>query len=114
MDENVALEVSIEEDGFGHQIAPLILLPFIENAFKYGVNAEQNSNIKIHIKTDEKKLKLTVFNNKVDVDSQNLKKSGFGIENTKKRLALIYPEKHELELIENEFDFTVKLQLQLK
>lgn len=114
LDENVALEVSIEEDGFGHQIAPLILLPFIENAFKYGVNAEQNSNIKIHIKTDEKKLKLTVFNNKVQVDSQNLKKSGFGIENTRKRLALNYPEKHELELIENEYDFTVKLQLQLK
>ena len=114
LDENVLLEVSIEEDGFGHQIAPLILLPFIENAFKYGVNAEQNSNIKIHIKTDEKNLKFTVFNNKVDVDSQNLKKTGFGIENTQKRLELIYPEKHELELIENEYDFTVKLQLQLK
>ena len=114
LDENVLLEVSIEEDGFGHQIAPLILLPFIENAFKYGVNAEQNSNIKIHIKTDEKNLKFTAFNNKVDVDSQNLKKTGFGIENTQKRLELIYPEKHELELIENEYDFTVKLQLQLK
>tara|TARA_B100000965_G_scaffold346739_1_gene318424 strand:- start:221452 stop:222474 length:1023 start_codon:yes stop_codon:yes gene_type:complete len=113
LDENISLEVSIDKDEFGHQIAPLILLPFIENAFKYGVNAEQNSNIKIHLKTNEKLLKLTVFNNKVEVDAQNLKKSGFGIENTKKRLELIYPEKHELELIENDYDFTVKLNLQL-
>ena len=113
LDENISLEVNIGEDAGGLQIAPLILLPFIENAFKYGVNAEQNSNLKIHINIEAKMLKLTVFNNKVDVDSQHLKKSGFGIENTKKRLQLIYPERHALDLVENDYDYTVKLQLQL-
>ncbi|MEQ9307988.1 MAG: sensor histidine kinase [Balneolaceae bacterium] len=113
LDENIETDILIEEDENGKQIAPLILLPFIENAFKYGVNAEQNSKIKIHIKLNEQDLKLTVFNNKVDVDSQHLKKSGFGIENTKKRLNLIYPERHELEIIENSYDFMVKLQIQL-
>ncbi|MBO6522886.1 MAG: sensor histidine kinase [Balneolaceae bacterium] len=111
MDENISLEVSINQDDGTNKIAPLILLPFIENAFKYGVNAEQNSNIKIHIKTEGKKLNLTVFNNKVDVDSQHLKKTGFGIENTKRRLELIYPDKYELQLKENEYEFTVKLNL---
>jgi len=113
LDDNISLDVSIDDGDAGLSIAPLILLPFIENAFKYGVNAEQNSNIKIHIKTEGSTLTLVVFNNKVDVDEQHLKKSGFGIENTKNRLELIYPEKHELELIENDYDYTVKLQLRL-
>jgi sensor histidine kinase YesM len=113
LDKNISLDVSIEDDDSGLSIAPLILLPFIENAFKYGVNAEQNSNIKIHIKTDDSSLKLIVFNNKVDVDEQHLKKTGFGIANTKNRLELIYPEKHKLELIENDYDYTVKLDLEL-
>ena len=113
LDKNISLDVSIEDDDSGLSIAPLILLPFIENAFKYGVNAEQNSNIKIHIKTDDSSLKLIVFNNKVDVDEQHLKKTGFGIANTKNRLELIYPETHKLELIENDYDYTVKLDLEL-
>lgn len=113
LDEHILLNVSIDEDQAGLMIAPLILLPFIENAFKYGVNAEQNSKINIHLKLERSKLKLIVFNNKVDIDKEHLKKSGFGIENTKKRLELIYAEKHELELIETNYDFTVKLTLWL-
>lgn len=114
LDENVTLDEVIDDESYGLEIAPLVLIPFIENAFKYGVNAEQNSNIKIQIKTRPDSVKLTVFNNKVEVDSQNLKKSGLGIENTRKRLDLMYPEKYTLECLENEYEYMVTLDLNLK
>lgn len=113
LDENIKLDVSISERLYDHQISPLLLIPFIENSFKYGVNAEERCNIKIHIKVDESSLKLSVFNNKVYVDSKHLKKTGLGIENTRKRLNLMYPERHTLDISENEYDYSITLYVKL-
>jgi hypothetical protein len=97
----------------GKQIAPLILIPFIENAFKYGVNPEENSDIDIRINISDDNISLTVRNNKVKVKPEVHGKSGLGIANTKSRLQLLYPGKHYLTLEDNEKDFHVSLSIKL-
>ena len=96
------------------QIAPLVLIPFIENAFKYGVNAEDNSLIQVQIALNENELTLEVHNNKVIVKKEETEQTGLGIKNTKKRLDLLYPGEHKLELRDSEKEFSVLLTLKLK
>ena len=95
------------------KIAPLILIPFVENAFKYGVNAEENSKIDITITCYEKDLVLYVFNNKVTIQHKTVEQSGLGIENTKRRLRLLYPLSHRISIENNPENFSVTLQLTL-
>jgi len=95
------------------KIAPLIFIPFVENAFKYGVNAEQNSTIKIHIDVEDETVGLFVYNRKVNNAIINKDESGVGIANTKNRLHLLYPGKHELKIENNDTDFSVYLKLYL-
>jgi len=96
------------------KIAPLVLIPFVENAFKYGVNAEEDSDINIQVDIGEENLHLQVFNKKVRVLQATDDKSGLGIENTKKRLQLLYPDYHRLLIHDNENDYFISLTLQLK
>jgi sensor histidine kinase YesM len=95
----------------GKQIAPLIFIPFIENAFKYGVSTRENSIIDIAITIENNNLSVMVKNTKIRTDVKN--KLGLGIENTKKRLSLLYPGKHSLEIKDSENDFLVHLTLTL-
>ncbi|WP_234734936.1 sensor histidine kinase [Tellurirhabdus bombi] len=97
----------------GKQIAPLILISFIENAFKYGVNPEEDSVIEVAISLNEKELHLYVFNKKVRVVHNEGSTSGIGIENTKARLQLLYPNQHQLTIQDTDFTFTVDLTLRL-
>jgi hypothetical protein len=109
-----AVQVDYRLDGYanGLQIAPLILFSFIENAFKYGVNPEEDSPIDIHIKISENRLYLFVSNNKVHV-SQLEASTGIGLANTKERLRLIYPAAHELTIDDTGIQFGVTLNLTL-
>jgi len=96
------------------QIAPMLLIPFVENAFKHGVNSEQDSNIRINIKANESEIHFLVANKKVSIQSGIKENSGgLGIENTKNRLVLIYPSKHLLTIKETENDFIVSLHINL-
>lgn len=95
------------------KIAPLILIPFIENTFKHGVNAEENSDIHIRIELKENQLHLLVINKKVTVNQPPGSRSGLGIDNTKRRLLLLYPRSHTLDIHDNTHDFQVSLTLKL-
>jgi len=99
----------------GKKIAPLILIPFIENAFKYGVNAEEDAiiNVAISIPGNDT-LIMKVTNNKVHVQNPETENTGTGIANTRNRLQLIYPAKHTLDIQEDEKQFLVLLTLLLK
>jgi hypothetical protein len=112
--ESIHLSFDISGDPAGKQIAPLILIPFIENAFKYGVNAEEDSMIRIRIFIDESKLNMGVQNNKVNVQVAQEDKTGTGIANTQSRLQLLYPARHLLTINDGEKEFTVSLTLVLK
>jgi LytS/YehU family sensor histidine kinase len=91
------------------QIEPLLLLPFIENAFKHGLEEETKSGF-VHIvicQTDQE-LTLQVSNSK-PVLLRDKGAPGLGIKNVQKRLAILYPEKHQLDVHEEADRYEVSL-----
>jgi hypothetical protein len=113
LDKRVQLSYRVTGTLANQFIAPLLLIPFIENAFKHGVNPDEESSINIQIEIEEQSLKLTVENNKVKVALDPHMKSGHGVENTKSRLQLLYPSRHFLILREDDNHFRVQLTIQL-
>jgi hypothetical protein len=110
---NVRLEYIAPSQVPALQIAPIILVPFIENAFKYGVNPEENSDIYISISVEDSVLKLVVRNNMVSVRHFEEHYSNQGISNTRNRLSLLYPGLHELNIKQSEQQFIVELTINL-
>ncbi|RZK51948.1 MAG: sensor histidine kinase, partial [Pedobacter sp.] len=95
---DIVIDTQIDEQLNNFQIAPMLLIPFVENAFKHGISLQQPSHIKVTLQTKENTLYFDVHNSihiKPDNDPEKLK-SGIGLENVKQRLALLYPNKHEL------------------
>ncbi len=94
------------------KIRPLLLISFIENAFKYGTDFKGNTEVKIEIDVngDELQFKCTnlIGNIKKDHDS-----SGIGLKNTRERLELLYKDKHTLLVAEKDNRFIVNLTLNL-
>ncbi len=111
--EEVAVSL-IVEDQFPHlEIAPFLLIPFVENAFKHGVNGEDDSEILIYIQTNQQSVDLLVQNTIVPTRSRP-HGMGLGIETTKQRLMLLYPQRHKLTVGQSDNKFTVKLLLDLE
>ncbi len=112
------IDISFETSDIGtaYQIAPLLLLPFLENAFKHGpAKQEGHSWVKCNLWLDESKLYLQVENSipkVVEPEETSGMRSGIGLKNVKKRLALLYPGKHQLE-IKNENSFFINLMIDL-
>ena len=96
-------------------LAPMIFLPFVENAFKHGVSATRQSYIDIKIFQENKTLDLTVSNSIMNDNGVNLDtNSGIGLVNTRRRLDLIYPGKYKLDISSKAAsDYTVHLVLDL-
>lgn len=110
---NVQLNYTCEGNIHQQKIAPLVLIPFIENAFKHGVNSEENSNIDIQITITDTTVNLQVKNNCVTTNNNTLNKSGFGIQNTKERLSFLYPQQHTLNISHTGTVFIVNLTLNI-
>jgi len=88
-------QVSFESDISGKMIAPMLFIPFIENAFKHGVDADGAT---IHIKMQVKGNILTFdMMNRVSQAKSKDSSSGIGLMNVRKRLALLYGEKYHLD-----------------
>jgi len=82
-------------------LAPMILLPFVENAFKHGISATKESYIDIVICQKDKMLDVAVNNSVMKDNSVSLEKnSGIGLVNTRRRLDLLYPGKYKLDISE--------------
>jgi LytS/YehU family sensor histidine kinase len=97
----------------GLSIAPLLLLPFVENAFKYGVSNSVDSPIDISLKIIGKQLHFTCKNQIFRYDVEIPAQHGIGIANTRRRLALMYPDQYNLQVLEAPFTYEVALQLDL-
>ncbi|WP_316801667.1 sensor histidine kinase [Pedobacter nototheniae] len=91
------------------QIAPLILINFIENAFKHGVTNDPQNPIYIMVAINPNHLDFKVVNKKNN--DQKDKTSGIGLANVQRRLSLIYPNRHKLQIIDENDTFTVTLKL---
>jgi two-component system, LytTR family, sensor kinase len=92
------------------RVAPMLFIPFVENAFKYGVAIGQRATIQIAIVVTGEKLIFTCVN----ADYSAIKKmeiSGIGLENVKRRLELVYPRKHQLIIKKEDGKFMVNLEI---
>lgn len=110
----VELNVSIELDNNGYTIEPMLMIPFVENAFKHGVGMIEKPQIDISMFTKGKNLYFTVHNkfNINDTETKD-KISGIGLSNVKRRLNLLYYNQHELLVTRKDGWFSVSLQLNL-
>lgn len=109
---NVNVTLNIHGSIGNQKIRPLLLISFIENAFKYGTDFKGNTEVRIEININGNELQFNcvnlIGNRKTEKDS-----SGIGLKNTKERLELLYPEKHLLLIDERNNRFTVDLTLKL-
>lgn len=96
------------------QIAPLLFIPFVENAFKYGVSTKENSVISITIKASDTAVHLYTTNTIVKADNGILDTTGIGINNVKRRLDLLYPDMHNLVITNDGNQFFVTLDITIK
>jgi len=96
-----------------YKIEPLLLISFIENAFKYGTDFKGKTNIIIKITVKDEELHLYVYNTSTQhkTKSQN---SGIGLVNIKNRLNILYPNSHELNILNEKNSYIVNLIIKLK
>ena len=112
--EKVKVSIDITGDPDNYKIEPLLLIPFIENAFKYGVDNVNNSFIEITIVLLKENLEFTVKNKIVQKPEIEKHETGIGIKNIKRRLDLLYTDDYKLDINKIDEVFYVNLRLKLK
>jgi LytS/YehU family sensor histidine kinase len=108
------IHVNLSDSGHDLYIAPLLLVPFVENCFKHGIsNVLEHPWMNLDIDVDKNTMTMKLLNGK-SASQGRLQNTGIGIENARRRLQLVYPGKHDL-IIKNEEDiFIVNLRLELE
>jgi len=109
--ERVKITVTFEGDFNNLSIEPMLLIPFIENAFKHGISYQNNSEVLVKLVSQDKQLHLTVKNTINSSKEKKDKYSGVGLINVKQRLQLLYPKNHTLEILKDDNWFIVRLTL---
>jgi hypothetical protein len=97
----------------GVLVAPMLFIPFVENAFKHGVLIGHTSQINIAISLTGGQLIFSCENNSYNVKKMEDEKSGIGLENVRRRLDLVYPGKHKLMIDSENGRFNVNLEIDL-
>jgi len=111
--DNVKVEFNVEGEADNIKIQPLLLIPFIENAFKHGTDSTSDCLINIDLDIEQGSIQLIVKNDVLKSRNED-GKSGFGLNNIKRRLELEYPEKHMLTTESVDNKFIVKLLISIK
>ncbi len=111
-EEDVDIRLSVEGAPGGQYIEPMLMIPFVENAFKHGVGLVREPVIDIELKIGESQLTFSV-RNKVGPEAPEDKdsSSGIGLRNVRRRLELLYPDNHRLRLAREGEWFVAELQL---
>lgn len=114
LEDDIDVEFSVTEIN-NEKIPPLLFIPLIENAFKHGSGIKKSRRtISIWMKIEEQNLFFKIENSKIENSPYKGKRaggSGIGIENVKKRLQLIYPNRHEFNIIDGELSFDINILL---
>ncbi len=115
LEDNVPITFEVDGQTAGVRIAPLILITFLENAFKHGVSSSATAPwITVHLAIDHSELVYRVANGKLSEGSKVLQnKSGIGLQNVKRRLELTYPDRHYLRIADTDERYEVVLKLDL-
>ncbi|MBE7172583.1 MAG: histidine kinase [Williamsia sp.] len=111
----VRLETEIQNTALPVRIAPMLLIPFVENAFKHGISFRQPSFIRIVLEVKNNGLNFDVYNTRHPKPDDDPEKNanGIGLNNVRQRLQLLYPNKHELIIRETGKEFFVHLTIEL-
>ena len=111
--QKLSMQVHFDVQDEWEVIEPMLLVPFIENAFKHGNGLQKNPEIHISLKVVDKRLDFQVRNKFIKTDTAKDKISGIGLTNVSRRLDLLYEKRYELKIAESGEWFTVNLQMNL-
>lgn len=111
---HVSINFTLSGDTGDKKIEPLLLIPLVENSFKHGINAQmENSYVNIQFEVNDHTVRLSVENSIPANGTLMKEKGGIGLDNVRKRLELIYPGNHRLEISPFKNRYLVTLQLNL-
>lgn len=108
----VDLQVNFPKDFTDFTIPPLLFIPFIENAFKHGISYRERSFIHIGMEINKEQI-IFITENSIGstTPSEDLQHSGIGLNNVRKRLSLLFPERHQLKIDQKDAAFKVELSI---
>ena len=107
---NVAINNTIDYPKIDYKIAPMLLIPFIENAWKYGISMDKPSNINLNIYVEKHQL-IMIIENSIFPGINAEKGSGLGIPNVRQRLQMLYPGLHQLAIENTGEKYRVRLSI---
>jgi len=112
------LDIAIKGDTDTKEIAPMLLIPFVENSFKHGLGKDMDKGyVKVEVDSSSEDLYFSIANSKPargsEISQQNGYQGGIGLINVKKRLNLLYPLKHKLNVGSTDNEFKVELDIKL-
>lgn len=113
--DNFNFIISKEGDINSVWLPPLLFIPFVENAVKHNTDSENASFVRLFFKVSDNVLQFSCENSIPAPEEQenNSRVGGLGLKNIRRRLELLFPGRHRLEVIENKQSYTVNLQLEL-
>ena len=112
--ESIRIETHIDETFPDYPIAPMLLIPFVENGFKHGISLREPSWITLELHNEGNRI-LFEMRNSVHIrkgDDPEKTRSGIGLKNVLQRLKLLYPNRHEFFVHQDEKEFLVQLTIQ--
>ena len=109
--DKIKINLAVIGDPEGQQIAPLLFIPFVENAFKYGISTREDSEINISINIKPGEIEFKTDNRILAIETDIEKKNGIGLKNTRRRLEILYADKHSLEINRKDDHFYVHLKI---
>src|SRR5205823_5079679 len=113
-DDRLDVHIDLPANTAGLGITPLLLLPLVENCFKHGTSHMIDQPwLSLQVTIEQRSMHVKLMNGKTNEKSKT-SHTGIGILNVRKRLALLYPGKHELAITDEEDVFIVNLWLQLE
>jgi sensor histidine kinase YesM len=113
--DRLELFLEINNDYQNNLIAPLLMIPFVENCFKHGSSITRGKQwIRLIIQVNNGMLDFDLSNSKPKESISTKNKNGIGLDNVKKRLALLYPGKHQLNISSADAVYNVKMQIKLE
>jgi two-component system LytT family sensor kinase len=105
------ISFEIEGDISNKMVPPMLLLSFVENAFKHGKKRVENPGIIIRLKVQEDQVDFMVTNYTLDENQHPNEHGGIGLQNTSRRLELLYPNSHSLKIVNESDQYVVDLKL---
>lgn len=113
--EQMQMNIDVQGESSGKYIAPLLLIPFVENSFKHGASKMlEHPWVKLSIIIEENRMFFYIGNSRPLEAQPHLKKGNIGLKNVKQRLQLLYPQSHELNIVSEPESFTASLTIQLQ